>query len=380
MAVIALTGNTLNYSLGLGIFGGLNSAFANAKKSTSSLHDALGTLKSKISVAVAAVSIGTAQEQVQKAETNESTKKSALAVAYDKLDALIADVGAVDLRASGKISSREDDFYKKYSYLKPECKKSTGEKIRDWAADRWNDFTNFLSGVGEAIANFAKNAWEWCKEHWDAIVGVLSAIAAIVAVVVVVALSVATFGASAVLVAAIVGAMVGGMSQLVSDVIAWGITGKWSGTWQSYVGAFFGGAVGGILTLSGNYALASAFESGLSTFLGQHLENLTGGQQRTSLEIMFNTGVDASLAALLSKGFDKLTSKVSKKLSQKFNFFRRLAGAGSYDASFKMVLTKLTNGQIKNVSIKTIRNGVIGGLAGSFFENIFDGVRSGMMD
>lgn len=181
MAVITLSGDMLNYSMGIGVFSGVSTSFANSKRSTTSLHDALGTLKSKISVAAAAVSVGTSQEQVQKAQTNEATKKSALTVAYDKLDALIRDTGLVDMRASGKISSREDDFYKKYSYLKPECKKSTGEKIRDWAADRWNDFTNILSGVGEAIANFAKKAWEWCKEHMVAIITALAVI--IVAVV-----------------------------------------------------------------------------------------------------------------------------------------------------------------------------------------------------
>ena len=185
MSAITLTGNSLNYSMGMGVFNGLSLSFTNAKRSTSSLHDALGTLKSKISVAAAAVSIGTAQEQVQKAETNESAKKSALTVAYDKLDALIRDTGLVDMRASGKISSREDDFYKKYSYLKPECKKSTGEKIRDWAADRWNDFTNFLSGVGEAIADFAKKAWEWCKENLSTIITVITAAVIIIAAIVI---------------------------------------------------------------------------------------------------------------------------------------------------------------------------------------------------
>lgn len=185
MSAITLTGNSLNYSMGMGVFNGLSLSFTNAKRSTSSLHDALGTLKSKISVAAAAVSVGTAKEQVQKAQTNEATKKSALTVAYDKLDALIRDTGLVDMRASGKISSREDDFYKKYSYLKPECKKSTGEKIRDWAADRWNDFTNFLSSVGEAIADFAKKAWEWCKENLSTIITVITAAVIIIAAIVI---------------------------------------------------------------------------------------------------------------------------------------------------------------------------------------------------
>jgi hypothetical protein len=106
---------------------------------------------------------------------------------------------------------------------------------------------------------------------------------------------------------------------------------------------------------------------------------LTGGQKRSSLEILFNAGVDSALAAIFSKAFDKLSTNFSKYLSKHFSMFRRFSGRGSYGAAFNMVLTKLKNHQIKDFSFKTIRNGIIDGLQGSFFENIFSGFKDGVL-
>lgn len=169
MAVIALKGTSFDYAMGMGVFDGLSMAFSDAKRTTSTLHDALSTLKSKIDVAATAASVDTSQTQAQQAQARESTKKSSLTLAYEKLDALISDTGRVDQRASSKISSREDDFYKRYYYLKPECKKTDKEKRDDWWAERWQNFKDFWGGVGNAIANLAKDVVDFCKEHWKEI-------------------------------------------------------------------------------------------------------------------------------------------------------------------------------------------------------------------
>ncbi|WP_147338999.1 MULTISPECIES: hypothetical protein [unclassified Ruminococcus] len=62
--------------------------------------------------------------------------------------------------------------------------------------------------------------------------------------------------------------------------------------------------------------------------------------------------------------------------------FKRLSGINSYDASFKMVITKLKQGSIKKFHYKTIRTGVISGLPGGALENIASvflmGLRNGM--
>lgn len=128
MAAITLPGFTFGSALGMGAFEGIGTAFTGAKSSSSGLSEALGALKSKIDLAAVAAKVETAQEQEKKAEEREFTKKSSLSLAYDKLDTLISDVGSIDLKVSKKIKERKDNFYSQYSYLKPECEKSTGEK------------------------------------------------------------------------------------------------------------------------------------------------------------------------------------------------------------------------------------------------------------
>ena len=60
------------------------------------------------------------------------------------------------------MNKRKDDFYDQYKYLKSDCEKNGWEKFKDGC----------------------KKAWEWCKEHWKAIVTVVLVIAAIVVIVV----------------------------------------------------------------------------------------------------------------------------------------------------------------------------------------------------
>ncbi len=170
MATITLSGTSLNYGMGINAFGGLGSAFSNAKKTANGLHEALGSLRSKINTASPAGDVSTSETQAQKAQTRESEKNGSLSVAYDKLDTLISDVGDVDNKASEKIGEREDDFYKEYSYLKPECKKSKKEKIKDWCAARINDLKDGFSDLLDAVGDFIGDVFEWCKEHWKELV------------------------------------------------------------------------------------------------------------------------------------------------------------------------------------------------------------------
>lgn len=177
MAVIALSGNQLNYSVGIGAFDGLNTAFANIKRTSSSLKDALGTLNLKLGIASVFTSVGTAQEEVQKAETCESEKQSALSLAYDKLDALIMDTAVVDQKVSDVILSREDDFYKQYYYLKPDSKKDLVERVGDFCGD----VLDGLCSIGNALLDFGRDLVEWCKEH---IVAIITAVAVVLVAVV----------------------------------------------------------------------------------------------------------------------------------------------------------------------------------------------------
>lgn len=197
----------------------------------------------------------------------------------------------------------------------------------------------------------------------------------IVIVVGIVILSISTFGtAIPVIAVGVVGAIVVISGQLISDIISCAITGDWDGNWQSYIGSAIGGFAGGVLLLLTNPIAACSAEAAISTFFGENLENITGGQKRSTFEL-FDTGLSTGTAAFFSVALSKITGKLSKKIP----VFKRLSGINSYDASFKMVITKLKQGSIKKFHYKTIRNGVISGLSGGALENIasgfFDGIK-----
>ena len=50
-----------------------------------------------------------------------------------------------------------------------------------------------------------------------------------------------------------------------------------------------------------------------------------------------------------------------------------MSGRGSYDATFKMVTTKLKHGKAGAFSWKTIRNGTVAQMTDAYMENIADG-------
>lgn len=169
MSTITLSGTSFNCIMGISAFESLGESFTSFKKTTKGLQEALGTLKSKINIASVETNTESSGDSVQKIQARETTKCNSIFTAYEKLDTLIADIGNIDYKVSSKISSREDDFYKRYSYLKPECKKTNGEKLKDAAVDALKRYIQW------------KDISDWCKEHWKAIV---TAIAVIVIAVV----------------------------------------------------------------------------------------------------------------------------------------------------------------------------------------------------
>lgn len=283
----------------------------------------------------------------------------------DSIDSLITEtdeffdtVVSVDDNVADEINTSKDDFYEQYSYLKPDCEKGRLERT--------------LEDIGDGLASIG----EWCADHWEAITVVL----AIVGTIVLAVLAVVTFGAAAVLLVAAVGALVGVVSQLIGDLINLAITGDWDSNIFTYLGAALGGAVGGMLTLmTGNPLIACSVDSFVSTMFTNSAENLAGLENHSFLGTLGEASFSAALSAVLSIGFDKLSGKLSKKLAN-INFFRRLAGRGSYAASFNMVLTKLKNHTIKNFTVKTLRNGVISELAGGFLGNIANGAIDGIKE
>lgn len=199
MAVIALSGNTIGCCIGTGSFEGVGTAFSSVKQSVGSLVKGISTLKSKIDTARIAANVDTSHTQAQNVEKREETKQGALTIGYDKLETLISDVSTVDNKSADKIRERKNDFYAKYSYLKPECEKSAKEKRKE-----------FWQGVGDAIGGFFKDAWEWCKENWVAIVTAIGVLIIAVLIVVFTPLT-------AVFVACIAGII--GLVLLVADIV-----------------------------------------------------------------------------------------------------------------------------------------------------------------
>ena len=128
------------------------------------------------------------------------------------------------------INANKNDFYKKYSYLKPECEKSKWEKIKDGF----------------------KKACEWCKEHWKIVVTVVLVITAIVVLCVCPAAGIgliAIAAAKGLLVGAAIGGIIGGIASKAAGKSFWeGFeNGAFSG---ALTGALFGG-IGGAGELAG---------------------------------------------------------------------------------------------------------------------------------
>lgn len=337
MATIALYAGKINNMSGL---------IQDMKGSVIDLKSDLSALKNKsLSINKNICNLDEVISSISTSTQTQEDKIDALNTLEKECERFSTEVQMVDSEVADIINQRKNDFYNQYSYLKPDCEKNGWEK--------------FCDGV--------KSVGEWCKENWGLIRNIVLAIIVVTAIVV---FCIVTFGAGVVVLTAVVGAVVGLAGQLVSDVISWAITGEWTGTWQSYVGALLGGIAGGVLMLTGNVVGACAVDAAISTLLGESLEGISGGEKRTMAEIWIDTAISAGTAAVFSKLFSKFSDKLSKSLSNNIPALKRLAGRGSYDASFKMVTTKLKNGTNKKFTIKSVRNGVVSGLAGDVMKNV----------
>lgn len=245
MAVITISGN-----YGKGAFQNLGLSFNNAKEKTSSMASSLGSLRSKIYIAQTVVNVGTSSKSASDAVNREEHKKSALSIAYKKLDKLLVEIGTVDNKVAEAIDSNKKIFYKKFSWLKPECEKGFFEKAKDYL---WGK----ICDIGNALKNIAISVGKWLKEHWKEILIGLAAI------VVGAILTVLTGGAATFLAAFV--------SGLLKAAAFAAIEGAISGT-VTYVGARMNGmspkeALNASLTAFGD-SFASGFATAGLTFGG----------------------------------------------------------------------------------------------------------------
>ena len=152
----------------------------------------------------------------------------------------------------------------------------------------------------------------------------------------------------AMLIGAGIGLVVGLGSQLASDVISNVLSNgfdfsEWKmSTWQTYVGAGLGGAIGGALTPFLG-PVATGFITGTSsTAISMGLSNVIGTSNYSLGEIFATSLLIGSVSGITAGILDNVKMPGIN------------SGRGSLIAVSKQINTKLVNGSIKNVSIKTI--------------------------
>ena len=152
----------------------------------------------------------------------------------------------------------------------------------------------------------------------------------------------------AMLIGAGIGLVLGLGSQLASDVISNVITNgfdfsEWEmSSWQTYVGAGLGGAIGGALTPFLGPVATGFITGASSTAISMGLSNITGVSNYSLGEIFATSLLIGSVSGITAGILDNV--KIPSINS----------GRGSLTAVSKQINTKLVNGSIKNVSIKTI--------------------------
>ena len=166
------------------------------------------------------------------------------------MDNFIADVVRIDGDAAEVINRNKDEFYDKYSYLKPDCEKNLWEKICD----------GFASAV------------EWCKEHWKLIVTVVLVIAAVAVIILSGGTALGALGpvlamiAQGTIIGAVSGGLIGGLSSLLTG----------GSFLEGFEEGAFSGAIGGAI-FGGLGAAGQAIGKGISCIskIGQFIKGLS---------------------------------------------------------------------------------------------------------
>ncbi len=129
--------------------------------SVNNLDMQLGALKSTLQgVNSSTYNLDSAVENIRSSSQTEQEKADDLNKLSKEVDNFIKVTVNRDQAAKEEINKAKEDFYTKYSYLKPECEKDFIEKVVDTV----------------------ESAADWCCDHWE----VIAAIAAVIVVAVVV--------------------------------------------------------------------------------------------------------------------------------------------------------------------------------------------------
>ena len=214
MATIRLYGNKINQMPGL---------IKDVKKSVNSFKSELSSLRKKVlSVNSSVCNLDDVVSSIQASTQTQERKAEALDAFAKKSEEFISDTYRIDREVGDVVVQLKDDFYKKYSYLKPDSEKNG-----------WEKFCDGCKAVGE-----------WCKEHWKLIA---TAVIVVVAVVLLCTGVGGIFGAAAL--GALLGAGIGGVSGGLDSMANGGsfLEGFENGAFSGAIsGAIMGGALAGL--------------------------------------------------------------------------------------------------------------------------------------
>lgn len=231
MATISIYKNKMN-----GVGGLIDSII----RSSNNLDTQLGTLRNTLQgVDSSTCNLQGVVDSISSSSKSEKAKVADLKRLNGKLTEFVTMTANRDAAAKNAVERAKNDFYTRFSYLKPECEK------------------NVFEHIGDGL----QATWEWCKEHWKLIVTIV-----IVVVAIVLLCTGVGSGLGAVILAgacwgAIMGACIGGVSGGIAGLMSG--KGFWSGFEDGAFSGAIGGAIGGAITAGLGAALSPAL-----TFVG----------------------------------------------------------------------------------------------------------------
>ncbi|MFQ9114797.1 hypothetical protein [Eubacterium sp.] len=349
---------------------GINTYINDVTNSCDSLSTQLNSLKSILQgVSSNSCNLQDTVNNISSSTKTEKDKIKDLKKLNKKIGEFISVTVKKDNSVKEQIEKTKEEFYTKYSYLKPECEKNGLEEVCD--------------GL--------KSAVRWLVDNIKEILVVGLAVLAVVAVV---ALAIATFGLGAVAIATVVGAAAGLASQLITDIVSGFVTGNFKvSSPLNYISSAVGGAIGGIIMLPtggvagvsvfaskvfGNFALAATADVFVSTSLSEGTPMIFSKEKLSLGQWGSNVAVGTALSLVLAKGFDGFTTKFNKGLKNTgFKITERFAGSHSYRADYNRSIKRLIhkNSSLKNITYRTYRNGFMA----EFTENIFSNPTNGVL-
>ena len=289
MATIAIYAGKMNQ---------MSSLLEGAKKSVSDYQTELFSLKSMtLNVNKSVCGLDDVIGSIQSSTQLQEQKVDSLETLRQNVENFITDVVRIDDDAAEVINRNKDEFYDKYSYLKPDCEKNLWEKICD----------GFASAV------------EWCKEHWKLIVTVVLVIAAVAVIILSGGTALGALGpvlamiAQGTIIGAVSGGLIGGLSSLLTG----------GSFLEGFEEGAFSGAIGGAI-FGGLGAAGQAIGKGISCIskIGQFIKGLSTVSGAVSLGM---AGFDLlAMADLLIDGDNNWLYEMNQKLhsSTAYNYFQ----------------------------------------------------------